>query len=212
MGIYKRALGAAAIQVLAEEGNRGLTHRAVDKRAGLPEGTASRYARTRRALQELATEEMFGEDSRDAALALMEVASREPGLDAVVDLLVAVTMAFVSAPERYLARIELQLEARRTPALRRLLAQARGTFVGTLADVLQHLNHSGANDCAEVIVATIDGILHRQLVLDQTPFSNGQLRTLFVAIVGSRDAGNGAGVGGSGTKAIDAGVRRDCSG
>ncbi|WP_455132609.1 TetR/AcrR family transcriptional regulator, partial [Microbacterium aurum] len=40
----------AAITVLGERGPRGLTHRAVDERAGLPTGSASNYFRTRDAL------------------------------------------------------------------------------------------------------------------------------------------------------------------
>ncbi|RYE78666.1 MAG: TetR family transcriptional regulator, partial [Myxococcales bacterium] len=40
----------AALQVIADAGLRGLTHRAVDRRAGLPEGSCSAYLRTRQAL------------------------------------------------------------------------------------------------------------------------------------------------------------------
>ena len=40
----RRALIAdAAISTLARDGMRGLTHRAVDRAAGLPEGSASYY-------------------------------------------------------------------------------------------------------------------------------------------------------------------------
>src|SRR4051812_15692979 len=40
----------AALHVVAGHGLRGLTHRAVDREAGLPEGSCSAYLRTRRAL------------------------------------------------------------------------------------------------------------------------------------------------------------------
>ncbi|GAA4559284.1 TetR/AcrR family transcriptional regulator [Planotetraspora kaengkrachanensis] len=43
----------AAIEILAERGMRGLTHRAVDEAAGLPQGSTSNHARTRSALLEL---------------------------------------------------------------------------------------------------------------------------------------------------------------
>ncbi|WP_433724771.1 TetR/AcrR family transcriptional regulator [Nocardia sp. CA-129566] len=43
-------LADAALDVLVDEGIRGLTHRAVDRRAGLPSGTTSAYFRTRAAL------------------------------------------------------------------------------------------------------------------------------------------------------------------
>lgn len=43
-------LADAALDVLAEEGMRGLTHRAVDRKAAMPPGTTSAYFRTRAAL------------------------------------------------------------------------------------------------------------------------------------------------------------------
>ena len=39
----RSALADAGIRVLADEGARGLTHRAVDAAAGTPRGTASNY-------------------------------------------------------------------------------------------------------------------------------------------------------------------------
>ncbi|HLL33473.1 MAG TPA: TetR/AcrR family transcriptional regulator, partial [Streptomyces sp.] len=39
-----------ALALLAERGMRGLTHRAVDEAAGLPQGSTSNVARTRQAL------------------------------------------------------------------------------------------------------------------------------------------------------------------
>src|SRR5262249_318131 len=46
----RRILCDAAIQLLADEGAKGLTHRKVEQRAGLPDGTTSSYFRTRSAL------------------------------------------------------------------------------------------------------------------------------------------------------------------
>lgn len=46
----RRELCDAAIQVLAEQGSRGLTHQQVDRSARLPDGTTSYYYRTRAAL------------------------------------------------------------------------------------------------------------------------------------------------------------------
>src|SRR5262249_46847716 len=40
----------SALTVVSEQGLRGLTHRAVDREAGLPEGSCSAYLRTREAL------------------------------------------------------------------------------------------------------------------------------------------------------------------
>ena len=48
----------AAITALATRGMRGLTHRAVDQTAGLPEGSSSYYYRTRQALLQAVVERL----------------------------------------------------------------------------------------------------------------------------------------------------------
>src|SRR5215211_2195968 len=50
----RHRLAQAALEVLEEEGGRGLTHRAVDRQASLPEGSTSNYFPTRVALLEAA--------------------------------------------------------------------------------------------------------------------------------------------------------------
>jgi DNA-binding transcriptional regulator YbjK len=62
----RRALIAdAAISTLARDGMRGLTHRAVDRAAGLPEGSASYYFRTRQALLQATVERLAELTSTD---------------------------------------------------------------------------------------------------------------------------------------------------
>ena len=88
----RRALIAdAAISTLARDGMRGLTHRAVDRAAGLPEGSASYYFRTRQALlqatverlAELTSTDMLGSDLRvptlDGAVTLRDFRRRSAG-------------------------------------------------------------------------------------------------------------------------------------
>ncbi|MGA5561115.1 TetR/AcrR family transcriptional regulator [Streptomyces platensis] len=55
----------AALTLLAERGMRGLTHRAVDEQAGLPQGSTSNVARTRAALLEAAVRRLA---EREAAV------------------------------------------------------------------------------------------------------------------------------------------------
>ncbi|MCX4774174.1 Transcriptional regulator, TetR family [Streptomyces sp. ADI92-24] len=54
----------AALALLAERGMRGLTHRAVDERAGLPQGSTSNYARTRQSLLEATVRRLAERESR----------------------------------------------------------------------------------------------------------------------------------------------------
>lgn len=53
-----------ALALLAERGMRGLTHRAVDERAGLPQGSTSNHARTRQALLEAAVRRLADREAQ----------------------------------------------------------------------------------------------------------------------------------------------------
>src|SRR5215469_3963224 len=55
----------AAISTVARDGMRGLTHRAVDRTAGLPEGSCSYYFRTRHALLRATVERLAELDSAE---------------------------------------------------------------------------------------------------------------------------------------------------
>ena len=108
-----RQVGDAAIAVLAEQGARGLTHRAVDHAAGLPPGTTSNYARTRAALLTLAL-------SRIAELDLAEGSAGVAG-SGLADAVAQMVHRWITEPgqrQRFLARLELAFEATRRPELR----------------------------------------------------------------------------------------------
>jgi Tetracyclin repressor-like, C-terminal domain len=75
-----RQVGDAAIAVLADQGARGLTHRAVDQAAGLPLGTTSNYARTREALLTLALTRIAELDAAESAAGLYETGISENGM------------------------------------------------------------------------------------------------------------------------------------
>ena len=46
----RTAILDAAIEILAEKGSKGLTHRAIDRHLGIPLGSTGAYHRTRKAL------------------------------------------------------------------------------------------------------------------------------------------------------------------
>lgn len=110
----RSALADAGIRVLATEGARGLTHRAVDAEAGTPRGTASNYFPTRDDLisalvarigERLAPEP---DPSRDAP---------SPDRALFADYLRDVVRRLRSDPHVSLALFELRLEAARRPAV-----------------------------------------------------------------------------------------------
>jgi len=147
----RRALTDAAIALLVDEGVHGLSHRAVERAAGLPAGTAANYFRGREELLVATADrvvELHLADAREATEASVaaEPVPHGPGADAadatlerMTDLLAASLLdAATRHRDRYLAIAELQLEARRRPALARALAglatQASGLTAAMHAD------------------------------------------------------------------------------
>lgn len=114
----RAALADAAIALLAETGVHGVTHRAVEKRAGLPVGTASNYFRSREALL-VATAERVGElhyAEMDAAGAHRPASASTHGR--AVELIAGSLLdAATTHRGRYLAIFELRLESLRRPVL-----------------------------------------------------------------------------------------------
>ena len=182
MGVHEVTLGRAAIAVLARDGGRGFTHRAVDRCAGLPEGTASRYARTRTALLTIAADAMFDED-RDQATEVLARRGQIQSRSRMVALLLRTTSALLKSPERYRARLELQLEAARSAELMQHLNATRAAFVDALAELLQPLGCAHPAHVADELVMIVEAILHRQLVLGQPRLSNNRMRRVFDTIL-----------------------------
>ncbi|MCB0873223.1 MAG: TetR family transcriptional regulator [Actinobacteria bacterium] len=160
----RTALCDAGIRLLAREGGRGLTHRAIDAEAGVPTGTASNYFRSRDAILEA------------IALRLMERLTPRPGgnvpsADAAptredqIRAIRHVVAAALASPDLYLAMLELRLEAVRRPSLRDALTQTiRRNFEN---DYMYHLAAGLPGGRTEVMLLhlTIDGLLLDQLTL-----------------------------------------------
>lgn len=118
----RAALADAAIAVLAAEGARGLTHRAVDRAAGEPAGTASNYFRTRDALYEALGERVYERLAPDAAV-LESAADIPPSRARLTELIGDIVARIMAQPELTIALLELRLEATRRPATRRSLTR-----------------------------------------------------------------------------------------
>lgn len=112
----RAALLDAAVGVLAREGARGLTFRAVDAEAGVPVGTASNYFADRDALLHQIDARLKERLTPDPAVIEELLASpkdRTLVMAFMRDLLARVT----GDRTGYLAHLELRLEATRRPAL-----------------------------------------------------------------------------------------------
>lgn len=151
----------ATIATIADDGMRGLTHRAVDRAAGLPEGSTSYYFRTREALLFAAVARMAELDTADLGT-VPDLGSA--GLEELATLVAAVVRGWLTAGRtRTLARYELSLEATRRPELRAKMAEY-GSGFRTMAE--QALAAAGAHEPrrrGQALVASIDGLLFHQL-------------------------------------------------
>ena len=155
------AVLAAAVEVLGHGGSRALTHRAVDRAAGVAEGTTSNYFRTRKAL----VAGVLGHISQAEAAPLDDLIPPEGlGLDQLVALS-AQRVEFLLGPGRTLtlARHALFLEAALDPQLRPdLLAESRRWWdLG--AALLGHLGVPDPARRSRWLFAYIDGLLIDQL-------------------------------------------------
>ncbi len=129
----RAALADAGIVVLAREGARGLSHRAVDAECGVPAGTTSNYFRSRRALVE-ALIERIGVRLAPAPERLRELAGREPGRELFADHLRYIVERLTADPRVALALLELRLEAARRPAVAEVIGRwQREAFAADVA-------------------------------------------------------------------------------
>ncbi|TQM82623.1 TetR family transcriptional regulator [Saccharothrix saharensis] len=118
----RTALVNAAIEVLAREGARGLTFRAVDQEAGVPNGTASNYFANRDDLLRQVGEHIHVRLSPDAQR-LAETMAGPPDKSLVVRLLQELLERLQVDRTGYLALLELRLEATRRPELQAALTR-----------------------------------------------------------------------------------------
>lgn len=160
----RRQLVEAALHVVAEHGLRGLTHRAVDRRAGLPEGSCSAYLRTRRALQAALTEHVAGTLAHDVDVLTEDLRAHEPHDDRGVELTGRLFRRWLDERELLLARVELSLEASRDPELAALLASWRARLVAAVAGLFEARGRLRSDVLAEALVASFDGLLFAALL------------------------------------------------
>jgi DNA-binding transcriptional regulator YbjK len=155
----------AAIDLLADAGMRGLTHRAVDTRAGLPQGTTSAYLRTRRALVEAVVTRLADLDQRDldATPLPAEITAPRDNLDGIATGIAHLLDRWLTTDRRRaLARYHCVLAASHQPELRTVLAH--GATSRTQARAM--LAAAGAADpdrAGDHLVACIDGLLFDRL-------------------------------------------------
>lgn len=162
----RAALVDAAIEVLAREGARGLTFRAVDAEASVPMGTASNYFANRDALFTQVGGRVYERLQPDeATIARQRAATPDrEGYTRLMRELVGRVSGFRTG---YLALLELRLEATRRPELRRVLTERVRADVE--ANVAYHEASGLPGDATAVrlLILALNWLIVEQLTLPE---------------------------------------------
>ena len=149
----REQLADAALATIAREGSRGLTHRAVDRAAGVAEGTTSYYFRSRRSLLEAAVLRLAQLDAQ----MLMALPTGSP--DELVDSFAHAIADLEQQRWLHVARLELTLESTRHPELRVVLSESANVIHRALTDSLHASGLPDAATRAAALLITVDGLL-----------------------------------------------------
>ncbi len=155
----------AAILVIAGQGMRGLTHRAVDALAGLPLGSTSNYFRTRRALIAGVFERLVARDREDMAAA----AGRAPRTVAeLADALARyVGVSVGPGAELTRARYALFAEAAGSAELRPLLLRRREELTDLAVALVEGVRSGEGGPTprwrVEAAMGLLDGLILQRL-------------------------------------------------
>ncbi|MEU0939960.1 MULTISPECIES: TetR family transcriptional regulator [unclassified Embleya] len=177
----RAALVDAAIEVLAREGARGLTFRAVDNEAAVPVGTVSNYFVSRDDLLTQAGARVYERLQPDEALiARQRAAGRDRETYAVLMReLVGRVAAFRTG---YLALLELRLEATRRPELRRVLTERVRADVDANIEYHEASGLPGDTMAVKLLMLTLNWLIVEQLTLPDV-FTEAEREELVTAAV-----------------------------
>ncbi len=184
----RRELCDAAIALLAEDGVRGLSHRKVDGRLAVPDGTTSFYFRTRSALVHAAAQRVTDLDLLELTEATEGRGSAESGPSGLARLVMASATGEPFA--RTKARYELMLQANRDPELAVVMQRNSDRFLGLIRDFVARLHPAGAgvdpavlDEQAYGLTSLISGIMLSFTAGDRTIASAEQLDRMMSAVV-----------------------------
>ncbi|MDZ5660192.1 TetR family transcriptional regulator [Nocardioides sp. S-58] len=164
----RRQILEAATTVLSQQGIRGLTHRAVDREAGLAEGSSSAYFRTRDALVSALGEFVADRLGADVEALGGRLASCPGDHERAVAEVSRLFSRWLDQPDLLAARLELTVAATRDPGLAERFTLWRDDLVRMVREVLDAAGKQGGNEggaSAETLVAALEGVLLASLML-----------------------------------------------
>jgi DNA-binding transcriptional regulator YbjK len=156
----------AAIEILADTGIGGVTHRQVDTRAGVPAGTTSNYFRTRLALLEATA-------ARTVELHwnYVELMRSAIGKSMTREGVVALLARMVSDPDeqyrrRTLARFELFMEGTRRPELRPFLDDLQAAAMKSASVILEAAGFAPSSEQVAELARLLNGLAFSNLTVE----------------------------------------------
>jgi DNA-binding transcriptional regulator YbjK len=158
-------LADAALDVLADEGIRGLTHRAVDSRAAMPPGTTSAYFRTRAALLTGLVRRLVQLDQTE----LRTTAEQLPALGTAEELVDGMALLIRrrltgEGRRRSLARYACAVESVRAPELREILVPRENAGREAVRRFLAAHGVTDVENRTHTLLTCIDGLVFDRLV------------------------------------------------
>lgn len=186
----RRELCDAAITVLAEQGARGLTHRKVEQRAGLPDGTTSSYFPTRSSLLRAIAQRVAELDGAEFISVATDAAGTDPPVS-TLSLLAEMAMRSASGPalNRSRARYEMSLHASRDPEVMSAFTDAIDNFVALSEDAVRLAQPGMAVDRALIeeqayaVTTFVNGVMVRLALGERAVESASHLGELLHALV-----------------------------
>jgi DNA-binding transcriptional regulator YbjK len=173
-GVARRqALLDAAVRLLAREGARAVTHRAVAAEAGTTHGAPRYWFATRDELLDEALRQLAERQVAAAEELLRQTSPTDPR-ERAARLAAFVTGTIAADRDATIARYELFLEAARRPTLRPAL-EAWGDAYARLfaAEVTAHASDPLAE--AELLLNLLNGLLLREAAAPREDFERGVL-------------------------------------
>lgn len=182
----RELIADAAMRVLAEHGARGLSHRAVDRAAGVPEGSTSNHFNSRDALLDAVLERHLELDTPPRAIGRGDL-DGPLRLEQARGLLLAALDRRLDPDRRHLllARYELFLESTRRPAFRERLLEAHLHFVGLIEALLEATGCSMPRAHASELLAALDGVIFTRLTFSDRGLDRAEIEAVLDRMLAS---------------------------
>lgn len=190
----RTALLEATLQLVGEGGLSAVTHRAVERAAGLPHGSTTYYFKTKQQLLEAAVERLLEVDRARADEVVHAIsrtlASRRPLAQLDLDAIAAAIVAWLEQDRVYqLARYELFVESARRPELKAPMAAGGEAFLRVLEPIVLAAGSRDPRRDARIALAMANGLMLEQLARPEPDFATTVLPAALRKLLASMDEG-----------------------